>query len=177
MKRIMFTLLVFALVFIGLGLNSCGETPLATQEQTPFLDANGIDRVCDSGIIQSVSGSGHWIDEATARTVTFTIRKYADGSVRGWYQASTHGPGGAQIRVSVDCLHVVGNQAWAGGVIVSAGNPNNIGHPVSLRFIDNGEGVNMPPDEFGGVWTEYDCATEPELSTRQLTIGNLQVRG
>jgi len=177
MKRTMLTALAVALSLIGLGLTSCSETPTEPGEALHAMDPSAADWISYSNVIQSVSGNAHVMGEPVALTVTFDIRKSADGSVHGWYNASTRGPGGADIKVRVECLHVVGNQAWAGGTIVEAVNPDNIGRPVSMRFIDNGEGANASPDEFGGVWQEYDCATAPALSTRQITIGNLQVRG
>jgi len=177
MRRTLLTVLAVGLALIGLGLTSCTDTPLEPREEAFPAGARGADRISDMDVIQSVSGNAHLIDDPVEKTVTFDIRKRADGSVEGWYNASARGPGGADIKVRVECLHVIGNQAWAKGTIVAAVNPDNIGRPSSMRFIDNGEGANAPPDEFGGVWEDYDCVTEPDLSTRQLTIGNLQIRG
>jgi hypothetical protein len=129
-------------------------------------------------VIQRVCGSGHAINDRRDRTTTFDIRKYGDGTVEGWYHAVGRGKGGANIRVRVECLHVVGNQAWAGGTVVSAVNPDNIGRPYSMRFVDNGEGSRAAPDRIGvGRFQEFDCTTEPDLPLRDLTIGNLQVGG
>jgi hypothetical protein len=177
MRRTLLTVLAVELALVGLGLTSCAESPLGPKDAAYVADARGVDRISSTNVFQSVSGNAHVMGEPVERTVTFEIRKHADGSVEGWYNAAARGRGGADIKVRVDCLHVVGNKAWAGGTIVEAVNPANIGRPVSLRFIDNGEGVNAPPDEFGGIWEYHDCATEPDLPTRQLTIGNLQVRG
>jgi len=141
------------------------------------MDAPVANRISSMDVIQSVSGNAHVMGEPVERTVTFDIRKHADGSVDGWYNAAARGPGGADIKVRVECLHVVGNQAWAGGTIVEAAGAGNVGRPVSMRFIDNGEGANALPDEYGGAWQDHDCATEPDLSTRQVMIGNIQVRG
>jgi hypothetical protein len=129
-------------------------------------------------VIQSVSGNGHGLAGPAVRTVTFSIRKSADGTVDGWYHSEARGKGGAKVGVRIECLHVVGNQAWAKGTIVSALNPDNIGRPYSFRFIDNGEGSGAPPDEIGVArFADYDCMTEPDIPLRQLTTGNLQIRG
>jgi hypothetical protein len=129
-------------------------------------------------VIQSVTGNGHQLGGAVDRTVTFNIHKRADGTVDGWYRSEARPPGGASIRVRIECLHVVGNQAWATGTIVSAGNPDNIGRSYSVRFIDNGEGSGGPPDEIGVArFQNYDCMAEPDIPSRQLVTGNLQVRG
>lgn len=177
MKKTLLVALTVALALISLGLTSCNENPVEPQEVSYFMNTRAFDQISYRNVIQSVSGNAHVMGDPFGKTVTFDIRKNADGSVHGWYNASVRGPGGADIKVRLECLHVVGNQAWAGGTIVEAVNPNNIGRAVSMRFIDNGEGVNAPPDEFGGIWQDYDCATEPDLSTRQVIIGNLQVRG
>jgi hypothetical protein len=177
MKRTLLGSFAVVLAFVGLVLTSCTQTPLEPQEAAFLAVERGGYQTSDAEVSQSVSGNAHLRNDPVGRTVTFEIRKHADGSVTGWYHASARGPGGADVRVCVECLHVIGNQAWAGGTIVSAVNPDNIGRPVSMRFIDNGEGASAPPDEFGGIWEYHDCATEPGLSTRQLTIGNLQIRG
>jgi hypothetical protein len=177
MRRTALVAPVVGLVLIGLGLVSCIETPLAPREASYGMDAPTANLSLYAGVVQSVSGNAHLMGEGSDATVTFVIRKHADGSVDGWYNASRRGKAGADIKVRMECLHVVDNQAWAGGTIVEAVNPDNVGRPVSYRFIDNGEGVNAPPDEFGGIWEENDCATEPDLDTRPVTIGNLKVRG
>lgn len=176
MRRTLPTALVVALTLIGLVLTACNQTPLEPQEAAYAIDGPATSQISLTNVVQSVSGNAHVVDEARRLTVTFNIRKHADGSVDGWYNASVRGPGGADIKVRMDCLHVVGNQAWAGGTIMEAVNPDNIGRPVSMRFVDNGEGAKALPDEFGGIWEYYDCAAEPDLSTRQVIIGNLHVR-
>ena len=129
-------------------------------------------------VIQLVCGAGHFIDESVERTITFNILKRANGTVEGWYHILARGPGGAHVRIAVECLHVVDNQAWATGTIVDAKDPDNIGLPYSMRFVDNGQDADAEPDEIGGErFVGYDCTTEPEIQLRELTIGNLQVRG
>lgn len=176
MRRTLLTAIAVGAALIGLVLTSCTETRLEPQEAATIAGARGASQIFDPDVIQSVTGNGHLVGDPPERTVRFEIHRFDDGSVEGWYQASTRGPGGAQIRVRMECLHVVGNQAWVGGTIVAAVDPNNIGRPVSMRFIDNGEGANAAPDEIGGIWADYDCVTEPDHATRQLTIGNLQIR-
>lgn len=95
----------------------------------------------------------------------------------GWLNVRHRGAGGAHIRVAANCLHVVGNQAWVGGVVMAAVDPANIGQPYSFRVVDNGEGSNPRPDEIRTLQEYRDCTTEWSDATRALTIGNLQVRG
>jgi hypothetical protein len=177
MRKTLLASLAGGLALTGLVIASCTDTPIGPGETAYLAGLRGAEGFSGADVLQSVSGNAHLIDDTSSRTVTFQMRKLADGSVDGWYNASVRGPGGADVRVRVDCLHVVGNQAWAGGTIVAAVDPDNVGRSVSMRFIDNGEGASALPDEFGGIWEYHDCASEPDLLTRQLTIGNLQVRG
>lgn len=128
----------------------------------------------DVQVVQSVTGNGHL---AGLRTYDVSVEKRADGSVTGWFHVRYRGAGGAHVRVAVDCLHINANRAWGGGTIVFAVNPANIGNPYAFMVVDNGEGVNAPPDEIVTVHDYLDCTTEWSRGTRQLTIGNLQVRG
>jgi len=129
-------------------------------------------------VIASVTGNSHLPVGANMATRDYNIVLRADGGVAGFYHALARGPGGAHLRVRMDCLHVVGNQAWATGTVVSAVGAANIGRPYSFRFIDNGEGRTAPPDEVGiARFQYYDCTTEPDIPLRQLTVGNIQVRG
>lgn len=163
--------LLAVLALIGLGLAACGDAPLAPEEPS-FITAQA---AVGSGppVVQSVTGNGH---DVGARTYTMAVFKLADGTVRGWFHVRHRGKGGAHVRVAVDCLHVVGNRAWGGGVIVAAADPGSIGDPYSFRVIDNGEGGYAPADRITTRHEYLDCATEWDSSTRELTIGNLQVR-
>lgn len=62
-------------------------------------------------------------------------------------------------------------------MIVFAVDPATIGNPYAFMVVDNGEGANAQPDEIVTVRGYLDCTTEWSLGTRQLTIGNLQIRG
>jgi hypothetical protein len=165
----------FGFILAGVcgGLFSCNQT-LAPETQAIAVSAASD---ISQRVVQSVCGSAHLIGEGTDRTVTLSILKHADGSVDGWYRALTRGPGGAQVTVRMECLHVQGNRAWAGGTIVEAANPANIGRPVSIRVVDNGEGEHALPDELGGIWEYHDCGSMPDLDTRGLLIGNISIKG
>lgn len=128
----------------------------------------------DGQVMQSITGNGQ---TAGLRTFDVSVEGRADGSVTGWVCVRHRGSGGAHVRVAVDCLHVNGNHAWGGGTIAFAVDPENIGNPYAFMVVDNGEGVNAPPDEIVSVQAFLDCRTEWSRGTRQVTIGNLQVRG
>lgn len=169
--------LTVTLALIGLSFLACSEHPLESTPEKYLADVSLSAPLLDKSAGPSVHGNGHLIDGEVERTVTFNIVKRADGEVDGWYHALRRGPGGAHIKVDIDCLHVVGNQAWAGGIVVAAINPDNIGRPYSVRFVDNGEGDAAAADEIGVLWLQYaDCGTEPDISVRELVIGNLRVR-
>lgn len=171
-------ILAVVLALIGMGLTSCTEAPPEPQRAALLADGVPDNWMLGTNVIQSVSGNGHLVDAQVDRTVTFNIHTHADGTVEGWYHSVARGPGGAHTRVSVECLHVVGNQAWATGTIVAAANPDNVGRPYSVRFVDNGERAGAEADEIGVErFADYDCTTEPDIQLRRLTMGNLQVRG
>jgi hypothetical protein len=176
MRKTFLMLMACGLACTILGLTACTEIPLEPQGVPLPMDAPLLHQMSGMNVVQMVSGNGHLIDRPVERTVTFNIRKHADGTVKGWYHSVARGPGGAHIRVRMECLHVVGNQAWAVGTVVAAVNPDNIGRPYSVRFVDNGEGANVAPDEIGVRRFEYyDCAGEPDISLRPLITGNLQI--
>jgi hypothetical protein len=178
MKRTLLKTFAAGIAFVGLGVTACTEAPLEPEAIAALDGAGQAYLKSNMHVVQSVSGNGHLVDGTVHRTVTFNIRKRANGTVTGWYHTLARGPGGAHVRVSMECLHVAGNQAWATGTIVAAVNPDNIGQPYSVRFVDGGEGSGAPPDEIGvEAFADYDCTSEPDISMRQLTIGNLQIRG
>lgn len=173
-----------ALVCIVFFAGGCSDTPLESTTATSASgDAEGLatpmytaDMLDDAEVIAAVVGNNHTNEGDFRRTATFEMYEFADGTVSGWYHALRRGPGGANIRVDIECLHVVGNEAWAKGSVVSAANPDNVGRPYSFHFIDNGQGANCDPDEIGvGRFVDSNCESEPELEMRQLTIGNLKV--
>jgi hypothetical protein len=178
MRKALLTVLAVGLTGLGVSVTACTESPLEPRTSQGLGAAGLASLESECAAIQSVTGNAHLIDGGVERTVMFNAFKCADGTVYGWYHALARGPGGADLRVRVECLHVVGNQAWATGTVVAAVDPANVGRPYSFRVIDHGEGASAAPDEFGAARFElYDCATEPEITTRPLKIGNLQVQG
>ena len=78
-----------------------------------------------------------------------SARVYADGSVSGQYvDRFTRGDG---FHAEIDCVSVVGDDAWVSGVITQ-GTLNGLdltGLPVATRVRDNGTSANDPPDQIG----------------------------
>ncbi len=174
MNRARLVRLMLPVSIVASSIMACGDAPTR-----PLGNAMTSERrMTDGDVVESVCGNAHLAGGEIERTATFEIRKYADGRVAGWYHALRRGPGGANIRVRVECLHVVGDQAWATGTVFDAVNPDHIGRPYSFRFHDRGEGEGSMPDEVGVArFQDYDCTTEPDIPLRELTTGNLQVRG
>ncbi len=76
--------------------------------------------------------------------------QYADGSVTGEF-VDRFGKGFGGTRAVIDCLSVVGNEAWVSGVNISghADGHDLTGLPISTRVVDNGTSTNDPPDQAG----------------------------
>lgn len=178
MRKTLLSTLILAGILAVLGLAACEDAPLAPGEPAFLIDPASPVPSAGAAVVQSVTGNGHLVSPTVSRTYTVSVLKLADGTVTGWFHVNQRGRGGAHVRVAVDCLHVNGNRAWAGGVVVDAFDPANIGLPYSFRVVDNGEGGNAAPDEIVTVRHSWlDCTTEWDLGTRPLTSGNLQVRG
>lgn len=112
----------------------------------------------------------------------------ADGTVRGqWHdQFGGHGPGaplvGQFVHVEVNCLVVVGNEAWLSGTIKVASKnlAEFVGTTAFTRVRDNGTSANDPPDQisftFFGFPPDLDCEDMQDLPLFDLNNGEVKVR-
>jgi hypothetical protein len=84
--------------------------------------------------------------------------EYADGSASGQYTDRFGKIGG--IRGVVDCLVVVGHDAWISGWILSGRfeDQDLAGLPFSTRVRDNGASRNEPPDQISSSHTGDETA-------------------
>jgi len=103
----------------------------------------------------------------------------ASGSVKG--QAEFHvvvGTDTTEFHVVVDCLSVVGNQAFIGGVIShSSTDPGLAGQRTVWTVIDNGEpGINVDEGSIPVPGDTRACGTQPALALHPWAAGNVQVR-
>ena len=87
----------------------------------------------------------------------------------------------AKAHIDVDCLVIVGNQAWFSGPakrFVLGGVEQPPGLYLVFRVQDNGEGVNAPPDlgspAFSGP--PMACALRTPFVMTPTANGNIQVR-
>lgn len=175
MRALSRILTVISTVSLGVTLGACSDVPNAPPS-TVKRDTHSL-QLADARVIASVTGTIQTRIEARSVVTTIHAFRRADGSVEGWARHESLGPSRARLRVRIDCLRIVGHEAWATGTVTYAAGEQNIGRPYSYRFIDNGEGAGDPPDEFAVRRFElHDCLMEPDLETRAVEFGNIQVR-
>jgi hypothetical protein len=87
----------------------------------------------------------------------------------------------SNVHLDVDCLVIVGNQAWVSGPArrwTLGGIPQPPGLYLVFQVVDNGEGANDPPDlgspAFSGP--PMACRLMPPLPLLPSADGNIQVR-
>ena len=139
-------------------------------------------------VIQSVTGSGHFIFQGNNRTFSFTARRHADGTVSGQWQRVNHIGNASQTKAHgrVTCFTILGNQAILGGFATSgafSAAPNN---EVGWQVEDNGQGANSPADRIGAQFVLLapgDAASIcnqtfffPLPALTNVLQGNIQVR-
>lgn len=173
MKR--FTITLAALALVAVACQQSGPTtPSAGSIGTPLFSNNG------NGVVHRVSAAGHDLDltEHTDANFSLTAIEYGDGSVSGqWTDQFGQGEGG--FHAVINCLSVVGNQAWVSGVITSGGVPgfDLTGFPVATRVSDNGVSANDPPDQisFSFIGNPFPCTAHRPFVLLPMTDGQVTV--
>ena len=180
MKRISITLAAVAFV------------ALACQQSSPTGPANSLSNAGKvmfsnqanngNGVVHKVSAGGADVDfsDHTDANFSLTAIQYGDGSVKGeWSDQFGQSDGG--IHVAVDCLDVLGNQAWIGGVITH-GTANGVdvtGERALTRVADLGTSANDPPDlisfSFFPVDAVLTCHGRFNLPLFPMTDGQVKV--
>ena len=121
--------------------------------------------------VASANGRAHWTIELPNpfgvevwnRTLSFSARKYADGSVEGHFEYHQVVEGEAFVfNVDVTCMNVYdGNRAKIGGVIVVSNDPTlPPGMFAWFQVFDNGDGTGEPADESSLVGFGDELANE-----------------
>jgi hypothetical protein len=130
-----------AVLVLGLVAVGCGEW--ATTGPTGDSGSRG-PQLAAGGIVHRVSvGSHDFVPPGVDANWSLQAIQYSDGRIMGeWSDQFGHSNGG--LHVKIDCLHVVGNQAWLGGV---ATDKNFEGMRVITRIADNGTSTHEPPDQ------------------------------
>ena len=100
-----------------------------------------------AGPVHWASGGGTVEYAGALNTHAFTAQIDADGNVKGQAEFQLRYID-TTIHAEVNCLAVVGNDAWIGGTITRSSNPAvvGLGLHILFRVQDNGEGDAHPPD-------------------------------
>ena len=174
------TKLTLASLAIIVMLVGCQDEKLVAPDSNTNSTPNSLSK--GGPVVQSATGSGHFIINDELRTFSFTARKYNDGSVDG--MAELHNRAGESIfRIAINCLYVLGDNVSArmSGYIVGGNRPDLIGSPGIFEVYDDGEGVRAQDMitlfayDPGGT-TPLDCAEDTGLSYFPIESGNVQVR-
>ena len=176
MKRASITLATLALFALA-----CVDqtTPTAPAPGTLFANVQG------NGVVHRVSvgsSDGNPFPHGTDGNFSLIALVKADGGVSGQWQdafgrdfatGNTDGFGNG-VHVDVNCVEIVGNQAWISGV---ATDNTNAGKPVITRVRDNGTSANQPEDEisFSFIGFGVSCHTRPNLPLFPINGGEVKV--
>lgn len=168
MKTLRMTLVSLALFAVA-----CSERS-STAPETSLRLSQG------NGIEHRVSVGGHDADFLKGdKNFSLIALQSADGSVKGRY-TDMFGAGNTTggYHVDVDCLMVVGNKAWIGGIITN-GSFNGVdvtGRRALTRVVDNGKSANDPPDQISYSYlTNVRCTAMPNLPLLVMTDGQVTV--
>ena len=171
----------FALPAVALLAVACTDStaPLTSRSQ-PTLGGIMASSTNGNGVINRVSVGGSDQDATANTDANFSLIaiQYSDGSVKGeWTDQFGQGQGG--VHVDVNCLSVVGNQAWVSGIIQSGNGPAAafVGLPAVTRVADLGKSANDPPDliSFTFVGLAVPCTAQPNLPLLPMTGGQVTV--
>jgi len=105
---------------------------------------------------------------------------YADGSMSGQY--TDRFANGNGFHAVIDCVSVVGNEAWVSGVITSGtfDGFDLTGLPVATRVRDNGTTANDPADQISFSWIgegfALPCTDQPPYDLFDAPEGQVVVR-
>jgi hypothetical protein len=104
--------------------------------------------------------------------------QHADGTVTGQWQDTVFGRSApaVAIHIAVDCLVVVGNDAWVSGMIT---RPDSLaGLRAITRVRDNGTSANDPADQISFTFINIGatCTDQPNLPLFDLINGQVTVQ-
>ena len=135
--------------------------------------------VGDNGVVHRVSvGSHDFTPPGVDANFSLIALQKGDGTMTGeWTDQFGHGNGG--VHIAVDCVSVLGNDAWISGVIThSTFELVPAGTPVITRVRDNGTSQNDAPDEISftiPLGSPLSCQTRPPLPLFPLDGGEVKV--
>jgi len=175
---------------VSITLAAVAFVALACQQSSPTGPTNSLSNAGKmmfsnqanngNGVVHKVSAGGADVDfaEHTDANFSLTAVEHGDGTVTGEY-TDQYGQGDGGFHAQLNCLLVVGNQAWVSGVITSgnAGGFDLTGLPVITRVADVGTSANDPPDliSFSFVGVATPCTAAPNLPLFPMTDGQVKV--
>ena|SRR2546426_260189 len=158
-----------ALAALGLCVLGC-DSPTATTSAVnrPLFDAQG------NGVMHQVSvGSSDIVPPGTDANFSLVAIQHGDGSVSGqWQDSFGKDAPGVGVHVAIDCVNVVGNEAWVSGV---ATDKTFAGQPVITRVAapDQISFSIINPAQFG---LSASCLDAQNLPLFPITNGQVKVR-
>jgi hypothetical protein len=170
MKHLSVTLA--ALTLVALGCDPAAPT-------TPPSSAGDGPLFASGGVVHRATVGGHDADPFGNTDANFSLVaiEHGDGRMTGeWTDQFGQGEGG--IHVDVNCLRVIGNQAWVSG-IVKSDNIKDVdltGQPAITRVADFGKSHNDPPDAISFTFIlAIPCTAAPPLPLLPMTDGQVKV--
>ncbi len=115
---------------------------------------------------------------------SLTAIQYSDGSVSGEY--TDRFAKGEGFHAVIDCVSVVGNEAWVSGWITQGEGTNPVtgekeeftGWPVAARVRDNGTSANGPADQIS--WSQIgdptSCAVHSDYPLYDMPQGQVEIK-
>jgi hypothetical protein len=152
------TIPLFAAGLLVIGCDNPSTMPTALKAPTTMLAERG-------GVEHRVSvGSHDFTDPGVNANFSLVAIQHADGSISGqWSDQFGHGDGGYHI--AVDCVLVLGNRAYIGGVVTQSPDGTLNGTRAYTAVVDNGTSANDPPDQisysYAGLASTFRCPALP----------------
>jgi hypothetical protein len=148
MQRALY-LIVGVMLFCWLFISCQENTVEPTEENSSELTLN------KGGVVENVTGSGHFVINEALRVFTHNASLKANGSVNGHFMLNRH-DSGIHFSGSVFCFQIIANTAYFAGVIENSNSTDVYWDPGSFVIwstIDNGQGNNSPADQVSLVWS------------------------
>jgi hypothetical protein len=173
MKRLSVTLVALTLVALGCD-PAAPTTPPSSMSAPDGPLFNG------NGVVHRATVGGHDADIFGNTDANFSLvaLEHGDGTITGeWTDQFGQGEGG--VHITVNCLHVVGNEAWVSGIVThgTAGGVDFTGQPAGTRVADFGKSHNDPPDaiSFTFLGDPTPCTAAPPYELLTMTDGQVKV--
>lgn len=171
---------LLALAAVGIVALGCdGSTSTTPTADGPAFAAGGNPVVHQASVGGADVCGGLGLQPGCDANFSMIAQERADGTDSGkWTDIFAKGAGG--IHVDVDCLNVVGNEAWVSGIIRDGnfGDQDLAGLPALTRVSDNGTSSNDPADQisFSFIGLALTCDDAPNLPLVDLTAGQVKVK-